>query len=88
MMSNSNHFMEIRNIKCKLKINNREIRILFRILVDTAHCLPRLYGSKTTDWVSGGQWYEMLYHLSLLVDVQKRLNVEFVFFFDGSTKVF
>ena len=57
------------------------------ILVDGAHCLPRLYGSKTIDWVSGGQWYEMLYHLSLLVTVQKKLNIEFVFFFDGATKV-
>ena len=90
MMSNSKASTVTRNTKCKhSKVKNYKLLLNFQcsILVDGAHCLPRLYGSKTIDWVSGGQWYEMLYHLSLLVTVQKKLNIEFVFFFDGATKV-
>ena len=49
--------------------------------------MPRLYGGKTSDWVQGGEWAEMVNHLALLVEVQMRLNVEFVFYFDGAGQV-
>lgn len=57
------------------------------VVIDVDCCLNRLYGSKFVDWSCGGQWNEMVVHLSLIRAVANQKNIEFVFFFDGTADI-
>ncbi|XP_078468445.1 constitutive coactivator of PPAR-gamma-like protein 1 isoform X2 [Lampetra planeri] len=55
-----------------------------RLLVDAENCLGRLYGGFFTDWVSGGQWNQMLGFLAALSRSCAQANIELVVFFSGA----
>uniref|UniRef100_A0A8C4QKW0 Family with sequence similarity 120 member C n=1 Tax=Eptatretus burgeri TaxID=7764 RepID=A0A8C4QKW0_EPTBU len=63
---------------------NRPPQCPLRLVIDAENCLPRLYGGYFTDWVSGGQWNQMLLFLSALSRSCAQANIELVVFFNGA----
>ncbi|XP_056129025.1 constitutive coactivator of PPAR-gamma-like protein 1 homolog isoform X2 [Lampris incognitus] len=55
-----------------------------RLLMDAENCLYRLYGGFNTDWVSGGQWNQMLGYLAALSKACYYGNIELLVCFNGA----
>lgn len=62
------------------KQHSKSLRMVF----DVDSALQRVYGEPYNNWTCGGQWQNMFYHISYLLQVALKSRLHLIFYFNGA----